>query len=63
VTGVKFFTKKEAWRLFDDTARRKTGMTGKEFLEWWNRGEFEKDPDDIPGVMSVAMLLPIVQDL
>ena len=37
-------------------------MTGKEFIEWWHRGEFETDPDDIPGVMSVAMLLPFVEE-
>ena len=48
--------------MFDREARKYTGMTGKEFIEWWNRGVFEKDPDDIPGVMDVAMLLPFVEE-
>lgn len=61
VPEVRVLTKREAWLMFDREARKKTGMTGKAFLEWWNRGEFEKDPDDIPGVMDVAMLLPFVE--
>jgi hypothetical protein len=61
VPVVREFTKREAWSLFDGEARKRTGMTGKEFIEWWHRGEFEKDPDDMPGVMSVAMLLPLVE--
>jgi len=61
VPVVREFTKREAWALFDSEARKRTGMSGKEFIEWWHRGEFEKDPDDIPGVMGVAMLLPLVE--
>jgi hypothetical protein len=62
VPVVREFTKKEAWALFDRTARKRTGMTGREFIEWWRRGEFSRDPDDLPGVMSVAMMLPLVDE-
>lgn len=50
------------WRIFDDDARRYLKMSGKEFLKKWDNGEFP-DPDAEEGVMSVAMLIPMVRHL
>lgn len=54
------FTDEEANALFDKAARLYLHMSGDEFRERWARGDYDKDPD-IPGVMTVAMLLPLVE--
>ena len=47
----------ESRALFDDQARHYLGMSGKEFIERWRRGDYDADPD-IPGVIDMLMLLP-----
>ena len=41
----------------DGAARCHLGISGEEFKRRWEAGEYP-DPDRIPGVMAVAMLLP-----
>ena len=53
-------TPEEAWDVFDRAARNDLHMTGEEFLRRWDAGAFRADPDR-PGVMDVAMLIPLVR--
>jgi hypothetical protein len=62
LTTSHFMTDSEAWDIFDRTARRRLGMTGEEFLAKWDAGEFP-DPDEQDGVMTVAMLIPLVRSV
>lgn len=61
---VEELTCEEGWELLDRQAQRYLRMSGAEFLEAWDAGEFD-DPDDRtkngPEVMRVAMLLPLVR--
>jgi hypothetical protein len=51
-------TPEEGRELLDAMARRYLGISGEEFVHAWDAGEFEADPDR-PGLMRVAMLLPL----
>lgn len=53
-------TPEEAWDVFDSAARNDLHMSGEEFLRRWDEGAFRADPDR-PGVMDVAMLIPLVR--
>jgi hypothetical protein len=61
---VRELSREEGRRLFDRQARRYLGISGEEFLEKWDAGNYG-DPDDRtknpPGVMQLAMLLPFVR--
>jgi len=54
----------ESRELFDRQARRYLEMSGDEFIQRWDAGEYG-DPDDrsrnLAGVMNLAMLLPYVR--
>ena len=54
-------TDAEALEDFDASARRYLGISGAEFLRRWDAGEYP-DPDDTPGVMAVAFLIPLIRD-
>lgn len=56
----RFMTDEEARDTFERAARRSLGMSGEEFLSRWDAGEWP-DPDSVPGVMAVAMLIPLVR--
>lgn len=57
-------TWEEGRKLLDWQARRYLGISGEEFIERWDKGEYG-DPDDRtrnpPGVMELAMILPFVR--
>jgi len=53
-------TEDEAYALLDREAHRYLGMSAQEFIEAWEAGQYDDDPDQ-PNVMYVAMLLPLVQ--
>jgi hypothetical protein len=48
----------ECRAAFDRAANVLLRMSGEEFLKKWNNGEFGANPDDTPGVMEVAALIP-----
>lgn len=50
----------EGRAVLDEQARRYLGVDGDEFVRRWDAGEFA-DADSRPGVMRVAMLLPLVR--
>jgi hypothetical protein len=54
---VQELTDEEWEELIDGAARCHLGISGEEFKRRWAAGEYP-DPDDTPGVMAVAMLLP-----
>lgn len=52
-------TSDEGAELFDGITQKNMGITGAEFLERWNAGEFEGISwDDVPGLAAVATALP-----
>jgi len=53
-------TQEEAYALLDREARRYLHMRAQEFIDAWEAGKFDEDPDQ-PDVMYVAMLLPLAQ--
>jgi hypothetical protein len=58
--GYIDLTEEQAYALLDREAHRYLGMSAQEFIEAWEAGKFDDDPDQ-PNVMYVAMLLPLVQ--
>ena len=61
---VKQMSAEESWELFNRQAQRYLNISGEEFIQRWDAGEYG-DPDDRsknpPGVMRLAMLLPFVR--
>lgn len=51
----------EAWKVFDAAARRYLHISGDDFVRNWERHAYDPDPDDHPGVMQVAVLLPLIR--
>lgn len=52
-------TEEEGRKLFDSNARFVLGISGEEFLQRWDAGEW-KDDIDQPGVITMYGLLPLV---
>jgi hypothetical protein len=59
VPEVRELSAEEGAALFDKTARKLLGVSGDEFLDRWDRGEF--DGDDRTAVTKVAMLIPFAR--
>jgi hypothetical protein len=53
-------SREEGERILDRQARRYLGISGAEFRKRWYEGAYRADPDG-PGVMRVAMLLPLAE--
>jgi len=62
ISPVHEATPEEGETLFDRRARRYLGISGAEFLQRWEAGHYDADPD-APGVQNVVALLPFVQHL
>ncbi|MEV6646042.1 hypothetical protein [Amycolatopsis sp. NPDC051371] len=60
--GVVELTDTESAAMFDRVARREMGISGAEFLERLDAGEWDDlNQDDVPGLLSVWMYLPAVR--
>jgi hypothetical protein len=57
---IRELTREEGLALLDQAARRYLDMSADAFIQAWEAGEFDDDPDR-PDVMYVAMLLPFAQ--
>ena len=60
---IQFATAEQGRALFDFQARKHLGISGEEFLERWDRGEF-RDEADMPGhrhIVYLAMLIPFAR--
>ena len=55
--SIRDLTDEEGRALFDNAARFYLGISGEEFVERWDSGYYDEDPDR-PDVVDVAMLLP-----
>lgn len=55
---IREVSREEGLAIIDRQARRYLNMSGEEFARRWQAGEFKDDPDR-PGLMHVAMLLPL----
>lgn len=54
-------SREEGAALFDGRVRRWLGMSGTEFLERWDAGEFLGS--DNPAVMAIATLIPFAREV
>jgi len=57
---IRELTREEGLALLDREARRRLNMSAEAFIQAWDAGEFDDDPDR-PDVMYVAMLLPFAR--
>jgi hypothetical protein len=57
---VRELTPDEGRALLDQAARQYLAMSADEFIQAWEAGQFDDDPDR-PDVMYVAMLLPLAR--
>jgi len=60
---IEYATAEEGRALFDHQARALLGISGDEFLERWERGEY-RDVADTPDnrhIVSLAMLIPFAR--
>lgn len=56
-------TREEGWAMLEAEARHQLGLSAEEFIRAWDTGVFhDPDPDLHPGVIRVAMLLPLARD-
>jgi hypothetical protein len=55
---IHIMTPQEAWERFDRAAQRNLRMGGQEFLDAWDAGRFDDDPDR-PELMRTIMLRPV----
>jgi hypothetical protein len=55
---IRELTPTEWFDIFDRASKRLLGISGADFIAKWEKGEFGPDPDDRPGVMEVAGLMP-----
>jgi hypothetical protein len=58
--SVRDLTEEEDRALFDNAARFYLGISGEEFVERWDSGYYDEDPDH-PDVVDVVMLLPFAR--
>lgn len=63
VPGVYELSDDEGRRLFDTKAQELLGISGNEFLQRWDDGEFQPIPDTAEGwkVGELSMLMPFVR--
>jgi hypothetical protein len=63
IRGVHVATKHEAHDLFDFQARTQLGISGEEFLERWDAGDYRRlsDPFEASKVQRLAMLIPFAR--
>lgn len=58
---IREITEQEFWDQFDSLARRRLGISGKEFLRRWDAGEWQEDSDQ-PGIITLEGMLPFLPD-
>ena len=63
IPGVHFVTREEGIALFDQEARKTLGISGDEFLQRWDAGEYWPVPDTTAGraIGRLAMMIPFAR--
>jgi hypothetical protein len=55
-------SEQDAAEVFDGIARRKLGISGQEFLDRWDAGEYRScDRDDLDGLSEVIAAMSLVR--
>jgi hypothetical protein len=57
--GIRWLGDEESYELFDRLARTVLGLSGDEFIERWDRGEYDEIADDPghPGLMHLIAMI------
>ena len=59
---VDQMSEQAASEVFDGIVRRELGISGPEFLQRWDAGEYqETDRDDMDGLSEVVAAMPLVR--
>jgi hypothetical protein len=60
IPGVAFLDEDEWFAMFDDAVRKQLGISGDEFIERWNAGEYAEIADEAGHrhLIDLAMLIP-----
>lgn len=59
---VSEMSEQDAADVFDGIARRELGISGQEFLDRWDAGEYETtDRDDLDGLSEVVAAMSLVR--
>lgn len=63
IPGIEVLSSEEGYDLFDRKAREELGMSGEEFLQRWDAGQFRPVPDTLEGrkVGQLVMMLPFAR--
>lgn len=63
IPGVHFVTREEGIALFDQEAQKTLGISGDEFLQRWDAGEYWPVPDTTAGraIGRLATLIPFAR--
>lgn len=60
--AVEFLSTEGSAETFARVVHREMGMSAEEFLSRWDAGEWiGTNPDDVPGLVDVLMVLPLVR--
>jgi hypothetical protein len=58
--NIRMLTCEEGRDLLERQTRRFLGMSAEEFVEAWESGVFDDNPD-LPGLINLAMLIPFAR--
>ena len=59
---VDEMSEQDAAEVFDGIARRELGISGQEFLDRWDAGEYRStDRDDVDGLSEVVAAMSLVR--
>ena len=58
---VEDVSEQEAFEVFDSVVRHEMRLTGPDFLQRYDRGEYTVDPDAVPGLAAVLAVLPFAR--
>ena len=58
--GVEVLSREDGMKMIDELTRKNFNMTSGEFIEAWNEGRFDDDPDS-PEVMDIVTLFPFIE--
>ncbi len=57
---IKVISQKEYREILDELARQYVNMSGDEFIEAWESGEFDNQRE-FPGLMEMVMMIPLTR--
>ncbi len=61
VAPVEEVSDQDAFEVFDGIVRHEMNLTGEVFLERYDHGGYDVDPDSVPGLAAVLTVLPFAR--